>query len=170
MIVDDSREVRSALRSLLDAEGFDVVADTGDSDEAVKLVVSAQPDAVVLDWMFNGEPRGSKAMASLGRSAPQVPVVVCTAYPEAATSEALHLGAARVVTKEIASSAGLGGVLHNVIDESRTPGTPHPDDARVRADGDGRTDARLERTAAMAERERLMGQWSRESAMRSVDE
>jgi len=124
VIVDDSREVRSALRSLLDPEGFDVVAETGDGDEAVDLVVATKPDAVVLDWLFDGEPRGGLTLASLRRWAPQVPVVVYTAYPDDATGEALRLGAAFVATKEIALSAELIGLLHSVIDRPQALGTP----------------------------------------------
>ena len=81
VIVDDNRGVRAALRVLLEREGFDVAAETADYDEAVDLVVATQPDAVLLDWLFEGRPRGALVLASLRRWAPRVPVVVYTAYP-----------------------------------------------------------------------------------------
>ena len=169
LIVDDSGEVRAALRVLLEGEGFEVVAETADYADAVDLIVATKPDAVLLDWVFDGVAGGALALSSLGRWAPEVPVVVYTAYPEAAATSAEDLGAAFVAAKEIAHSTDLARVLGAVIDEWAQRDAPRPRRAGSE-DAGGLDQAQLERTAAMAERARVMGQWARESAMRSVEE
>lgn len=49
LLVDDHEAFRSAARALLQAEGFDVVADTGTGAEAVSLARTLRPDVVLLD-------------------------------------------------------------------------------------------------------------------------
>ncbi len=147
VLVDDSSEVRSALRSLLETQGFEVVGETSHHDEALDLVVDTQPDAVLLDWLFDGRPLGALVLASLGRWAPNVPVLVYTAYPEEATTQAMMLGAADVATKDIGQSARLAGLLDELIDAPR---------AQVRADHHegAAADTHRARIAATAQRER----------------
>ncbi|HUO48960.1 MAG TPA: response regulator transcription factor, partial [Acidimicrobiales bacterium] len=149
VIVDDSREVRAALRVLLEHKGFEVVAETADYDEAVDLVVTAKPNAVLLDWMFDGKPGGALALASLRRWAPEVPVVVYTAYPDEAATSAKELGAAFVATKQIAESTDLARVVGAVIDEWDLGGAPPSRGAHGEAGG-GLDQAQVGRTAAMA--------------------
>ncbi len=176
VIVDDNDKVRAAVRALLGSEGFDMVAETADDDAAVDLVVATQPDAVLLDWLFEGKPRGALVLASLRRWAPGVPVVVYTAYPDQATSPAGRLGAAYVATKEIGRSAELAGVLRAVIDrwaEGRpsVTGDARGEEVPGHVGGHANTDeAQLERTAATAERERVDSQWSRSPALRPLDD
>ncbi len=175
VIVDDYDEVRVALRALLEREGFHVVAETADYDAAVDLVVATHPDAVLLDWLFEGRPRGALVLASLRRVAPRVPVVVLTAYPGEATSPATELGAAYVATKEIGHSAELAAVLRAVIDRSAEgaaqTGDARGEEAPGHVGGRGKPDqAQFERTAAIAEHERVNSQWSRFAAIRSLDD
>ncbi|WUP31697.1 response regulator transcription factor [Streptomyces europaeiscabiei] len=50
LIVDDHVVVRAGLRALLTGEpGFDVVGETGDGDEAVRLAARLGPDVVLMD-------------------------------------------------------------------------------------------------------------------------
>jgi len=129
------------------------VAESADSDDAVDLVAATRPDAVLLDWLFEGRPRGGLVLASLRRWAPEVPVVVYTAYPDEATSRAAQLGAAYVATKEIGQSAELGGILRKVIDEWQD--CLALEQASKAAAGPDRA-----RTAAMARRERARARLS----------
>ena len=57
VLADDHTIVRSALRVLLDAEqAFEVVAEAGDADEAVRKVRAYKPKVLVLDLSMPGGP------------------------------------------------------------------------------------------------------------------
>jgi DNA-binding NarL/FixJ family response regulator len=49
LIVDDHIGFRSTARTVLEAEGFQVVGEAGDGAEAVELAGRLQPDVVLLD-------------------------------------------------------------------------------------------------------------------------
>ena len=49
VIAEDEAIIRLDLREMLEAEGYDVVAETGRGDEAVELVREHQPDLCVFD-------------------------------------------------------------------------------------------------------------------------
>ncbi|EMF51856.1 response regulator transcription factor [Streptomyces bottropensis] len=56
LIVDDHRVVRAGLRALLGGEpGFDVVGETGDGEEGVRLAVRLGPDVVLMDLRLTGD-------------------------------------------------------------------------------------------------------------------
>ena len=49
LVADDHQLLRQALRRALEDSGFDVVAEAGDGEEAVRLVTLLGPDVVVMD-------------------------------------------------------------------------------------------------------------------------
>ena len=49
LIVDDHPSFRATARTLLEAEGFDVVGEAGDGAEAVECAARLRPDVVLLD-------------------------------------------------------------------------------------------------------------------------
>ena len=49
LLADDHAIVRQGLKSLLDKEGIDVIAEAADGQQAVKMVRELQPDVAVLD-------------------------------------------------------------------------------------------------------------------------
>ena len=49
LIVDDHPSFRATARALLEADGFSVVADASDGDEAAALAAALHPDVVLLD-------------------------------------------------------------------------------------------------------------------------
>ena len=56
LIVDDHMVVRAGLRALLTGEpGFDVVGETGDGEEAVRLAARLGPDVVLMDLRLTGD-------------------------------------------------------------------------------------------------------------------
>lgn len=54
IIVDDHPAIRLALRMTLTASGAEVIAESGDGDDALQLIRSMQPDIVLLDLDLPG--------------------------------------------------------------------------------------------------------------------
>ena len=54
MIVDDHPAFRASARALLQAEGYDVVGESGDGDEALAAVDALRPEIVLLDIQLPG--------------------------------------------------------------------------------------------------------------------
>jgi DNA-binding NarL/FixJ family response regulator len=78
LIVDDHPLTRDALSTLLAANGFEVVGEAGDGDEAVALAATTRPDLVLLDLSMPGVD-GLTALPSVREAAPDAAVVVLTA-------------------------------------------------------------------------------------------
>src|SRR5690554_5973095 len=53
-IIEDDENLRFLIAHRLESEGFQVVQ-TGDGDDAVRLVKESSPDIVLLDWMLPGK-------------------------------------------------------------------------------------------------------------------
>lgn len=105
VLADDHAIVRSALRALLEAEQqFEVVAEAGDADEAVRKLRAYQPDALVLDLSMPG----GSSLASIPQMlevSPDTAVVVLTMEGEPRFArEALRSGALGFVLKEAADT------------------------------------------------------------------
>jgi DNA-binding NarL/FixJ family response regulator len=49
LVVDDHRGFRASARTLLELEGFEVVAEAEDGASAIRLVTAIEPDLVLLD-------------------------------------------------------------------------------------------------------------------------
>lgn len=94
VVVDDHPVVRRGLVALLDSlEGFEVVAESADGESAVREVLLARPDVVLMDVQMSGL-SGIEATKRLAVSAPQVPVLMLTMYDDDATVfTAMQVGA-----------------------------------------------------------------------------
>jgi two-component system response regulator NreC len=94
VLADDHTIVRSAVRALLEAEQeFEVVAEAGDVDDAVRKVRGHKPDAIVLDLSMPG---GSSvaAIPRMLEDSPETAVVILTMENEPRFArEALRSGA-----------------------------------------------------------------------------
>lgn len=104
LIADDHPIFRDGLRRLLEVEqGFQVVGEAADGEEAVKLARQLKPDIVLMDLAM---PRvtGLEALRELAASPKAVRTVLLTAAVEREQIvEALRLGARGVVLKESAT-------------------------------------------------------------------
>jgi DNA-binding NarL/FixJ family response regulator len=78
LIVDDHPLTRDALATLLGQNGFDVVGQAGDGNEAIELARQLQPDLVLLDLSMP-ELDGLGALPRLRAAAHECEVVVLTA-------------------------------------------------------------------------------------------
>jgi DNA-binding NarL/FixJ family response regulator len=89
IIIDDSVIIREGLRSLLEAEGHQIVDAIGRLDHIIDLVAASRPDVVILDIRmpptFTDE--GVRAAISLRGIMPEVGILVLSQYaiPEYAT-------------------------------------------------------------------------------------
>jgi DNA-binding NarL/FixJ family response regulator len=103
LIVDDHAVVREGLRAFLDLQdGFEVVGEAGDGEEAVGAAERLRPDVVLMDLVM---PRrdGVAAMRELRGRVPGARVIVLTSFlDEDKLLPALRAGAAGYLLKNAA--------------------------------------------------------------------
>jgi two-component system response regulator NreC len=130
VLADDHAVVRSALRLLLDAEeDFEVVAEAGDIESAVRYVRGHKPDVLILDLNMPGGPSIS-AVPELRDASSDTGIVVLTMENEPAYArQAIQTGV-------------LGYVLKEAVDEELV--------TAVRLAADGRTYLQPELGAKLA--------------------
>jgi DNA-binding NarL/FixJ family response regulator len=71
----------SALRSILEAHGIEVVGEATNGDDAVTLAKDLEPDVVLMDIRMPGR-NGIDATAELSATAPSVRVLVLTTFDD----------------------------------------------------------------------------------------
>lgn len=104
-MADDHTIVRSALRALLEAEaGFEVVAEAGEVEEAVRKVLAYKPRVLVLDLSMPGGSTLAAIPRMLEASAATAIVVLTMEDEPRFAREALRAGALAFVLKEAADS------------------------------------------------------------------
>lgn len=116
LVVDDHPLFRLGLTLALTAEGFEVVAEASDGDEAVALALSRGAELVLMDVRMPGTD-GIEACARL-TSRPDGPVVVIlTTHDEPGVVQAARrAGATAFLSKETAPKE-LARTLRRVMDE-----------------------------------------------------
>lgn len=92
VLVDDSVPIRASLRELLEDEGFEIAGEAGNGADALALIESESPDAVVLDLAMPGMD-GLKAIPRIRELTPDVKIVVLSLAGRSLQSEALESGA-----------------------------------------------------------------------------
>ncbi|WP_198781457.1 response regulator transcription factor [Shewanella putrefaciens] len=100
LIVDDHPVVVLALKIILEQNGFEVVAETNNGVDALKLIKTLSPDAVILDI---GIPQlDGLEVIERSRKLPQKsPILVLTAQPsEHFVSRCIQAGASGFVSKQ----------------------------------------------------------------------
>src|SRR6185295_16360262 len=78
LLVDDHPLTRSALAGLLTQQGFDVIGEASDGEEAIAAAARLLPDLILLDLSMPGLD-GLSAVPQLREAAPGCEVVVLTA-------------------------------------------------------------------------------------------
>ena len=103
VLADDHTVVRNALRLLLDAEpGFEVVAEAGDADTAVRYVRGHKPAVLIIDLNMPGR-SSLDAVPDIRKASPGTEIVVLTMQNEPAYARrALQAGVRGYVLKEAA--------------------------------------------------------------------
>lgn len=105
VLADDHTVVRNALRLLLDAESdFEVVAEAGDADAAVRYARGHKPTVLILDLNMPGR-ASLEAVPDIRAASPATEIVVLTMQNEPAFARrALQAGVRGYVLKEAADA------------------------------------------------------------------
>ena len=80
LIVDDEESIHLLYREELEEEGYEVHS-AMNGPEALELVEKINPDLVVLDINMPGM-NGIEVLRKIKEKRPQLPVILCSAYPE----------------------------------------------------------------------------------------
>lgn len=93
LLADDDDRFRSIVRSVLEDDGFPVVAEAADAATTIAMARAHNPDVVVLDLVMTGSVGLSTARALLA-DAPERPVLVISSlFDPVIEQEAISLGA-----------------------------------------------------------------------------
>ncbi|MGB6944097.1 MAG: response regulator transcription factor [Bryobacteraceae bacterium] len=119
LIVDDHEVVRDGVKKLLDEEPGDIsCGEAGTPDEAVRMALFGDWDAVVLDLSFAGK-SGLEVLKELKQLRPRLPVLVLTMHSEEQYARrAFKAGAAGFITKD-SPRAELSKAIHKVMEGGR---------------------------------------------------
>lgn len=77
LVADDHALFRDGLVSLLEAAGYDVVAQVGDGDEALRLALETRPDLILLDLSMP-KVSGHEVLRHLRKELPESNIVILT--------------------------------------------------------------------------------------------
>jgi len=116
LIVDDHEVVRDGVRKLLDEQpGAISCGEAGTPDEALRMVLADDWDAVVLDLSFAGK-SGLEILKELKQVRPRLPVLVLTMHSEEQYARRVFkAGAAGFITKD-SPRAELSRAIHKVME------------------------------------------------------
>jgi len=124
LIADDHPLFRIGLRAALEKEGFSVIGEASDGQEAVRLVEVYQPEVVILDIRMPNMD-GIEACAELRRRGYEGLVVMLTTFTEAAIqNKAASAGANAYFSKEVSPAElarRIQRLTQNPEDSSFTP-------------------------------------------------
>jgi DNA-binding NarL/FixJ family response regulator len=99
VLADDHVLVRQGLKSLLEREHFQIMAEASDGQDAVRLIEANDPDIAILDISMPTL-NGIDAARGLSRSAPKTKVILLTQHEEEQyIHEALEAGVKGYVLK-----------------------------------------------------------------------
>jgi DNA-binding NarL/FixJ family response regulator len=115
LLADDHVIFRQGVRGLLEREGFEVVAEAGDGEEAIRLAGEVTPDVAILDFAM---PRlnGPDAAREIAKVSPQTRLILLTMHSEEpCISSALQAGMRGYVLKT-QSASDLARAIGDVMD------------------------------------------------------
>lgn len=105
-LVDDHDLVRAGIRAILEQDPqFKVVGETGDGQEAIRMVTQLRPDVVLMDVHLPGGLGGLDAAEVIVKDCPEVKVIILTQYENREyIRRALRIGARGYLLKRSVAS------------------------------------------------------------------
>ncbi|WP_192894659.1 response regulator [Paenibacillus contaminans] len=101
MVVDDAVFMRTMMKEILKSEGFEIVAEAANGEEAVQLYKQVKPDVVTMDITMP-EMDGVDALAAIKKIDPQAKVIMCSAMgQQEMVIRAIRAGAMDFIVKPI---------------------------------------------------------------------
>ena len=104
VLADDHALVRQGLKALLEREGFQVVGEASDGQEAVRVVLGVRPDVAILDIsmpLLNGVDTARE----LQKASPKTKIILLTRHDEDQyVTESLRAGVKGYVLKSQAAT------------------------------------------------------------------
>ena len=106
LIVDDHDLVREGLRALLEQDpSFQIVGETGDGQEAIRLATRLKPNVVLMDLSLPGRLGGLEATETIVADCPEVKVIILTQYENREyIKRAIRIGARGYLLKRSVSA------------------------------------------------------------------
>jgi len=105
VLADDHPVVRIGVKNMLTLkDGFDVIGEASDGDEAITQTLELEPDILLLDVQMPRLP-GIEAMRAIMSGTPTVKILLLTStISTQQIIEALHIGARGIVLKDALAS------------------------------------------------------------------
>ena len=116
MVADDASFMRQMIREIVEGEGYEVVGEAADGDEAVETYKQVQPELVMMDIVM---PRrsGIDSVKAILKLDPKARVVMCSALgQETLVAEAMDAGASDFIVKPFKPESVLA-TLKKVIEK-----------------------------------------------------
>ena len=147
-LLDDHEVVRRGLRDLLEAEGIDVVGESGLAREAAARIPALRPDVCVLDARLP-DGSGIDVCREVRSVDPEIRALILTSYDDdEALFASIMAGAAGYVLKQIGGQDLVEAVRHvaaggslldpsvtaRVLDRMRNGSAQQPDELRTLTD------------------------------------
>ena len=145
MLADDHRMLREGLRRSMIDQGFDVVGEARDGDEAIRLAEELHPEVILMDVTMP-EVDGVEATRQIRASMPDIKIVMLTMHADQEVlTSAIRAGASGYLvkdcsTEEIASAVRMAvsgetalppQLAASMLDEVRRLDRPNADEERI---------------------------------------
>ncbi len=108
LVADDARFMRELIREIIEPEGYEVVGEATDGQEAVELFQKLQPELVTMDVVMPKRSGIDAVKEILGLDPTACVVMVSALGQEALVMEALQAGARDYIVKPFKPDNVLG--------------------------------------------------------------
>jgi DNA-binding NarL/FixJ family response regulator len=119
VIIDDTRDIRDLLSTVLKNSGMDVVGEAGDGQAGVEVVRAERPDVVLLDLAMPVMD-GVEALPIIRSLVPDARIIVLSAFTGVVREQVLEWGADGYLVK----GTPLRTIVEYVEASLAEPGTP----------------------------------------------
>lgn len=110
LIADDLAFIKLVLRDLVEKEGFRVVGEASDGEEAVELFQEKRPDIVLMDITMP-KMDGLTALKKILSADPEAKVIMCSALgQQKLIVQALQMGAKDFIVKPFKPERVIGAI------------------------------------------------------------